>query len=245
MRDKKARERLFLDQFASVYPDFPSGIIANAERPDFLVSDSSRVTGIEIIDYVRGQDSKGSVYRRNEMLWQEIANKARREFEFLFPDPLMVHFLWRSGQQPRKSEMSDLAVSAATLIGRSAPKKLFESIRIAHKELAGTPLQTLVSSIHVTRVRNTRQVSWSFIGVGFVSVSINEVRSLIASKNAKVAAYLQQCDEVWLLIVADGARISSTLELSEEVRQTQFSSRFEKVLLYDYQSKQVISLNTQ
>ncbi len=209
MRDKKTRERFFLDEFAAVYPNFPSGAIKNSERPDSLVSDGSRVTGIETIDYVRGQDSEGSIYRRNEILWQGIADQARREFESLRSDPLMVHFLWRSDQQPRKAEISNLATSAATIIGRSVPKTLFKSARISHDELAGTPIQTFVSSIHVTRVRNARQASWSFIGAGFVSVSVNEVRDLIASKNAKVPAYLRRCDEVWLLIVADGVNISA------------------------------------
>lgn len=157
----------------------------------------------------------------------------------------MVHFLWRPGQHPRKAEIFNLAADAATIIGQSVPNTLFKSTRIAHNKFAGTPLQKFVSSIHVTRVRNASQASWSFVGAGFVSVSINEVRSLIASKNVKVPAYLQQCDEVWLLIVADGVNISSTIDLSEEIQRTRFPSQFKKVLFYDYQSKEAILLNTQ
>ena len=244
MRDKKARERFVLDEFASVCTIFPSGSIEHAESPDFLVSDGSRVTGIEVVDCVRGQDSKGSAYRRNEILSQDIADKARRRFESRRSEPLMVHFQLRPGRLLRKAEIHNLAASAAAIVERYVPQTIFESIRIGSHEYAVTSLRTVISSISVTRVRNAMQASWSFVNTGFISASAEELYDLITSKNTKVPAYLQQCDEAWLLIVADGASISSTVDLSEEIRQTRFLCRFEKVFFYDYQSKRVLSLRT-
>jgi hypothetical protein len=68
MSDKKALEPLFLEEVTAIYLDFPSGTITDSERPDSLVSSGSQVTGIDVVDYVRGQDSGGSDYRRNELL---------------------------------------------------------------------------------------------------------------------------------------------------------------------------------
>jgi hypothetical protein len=60
------------------------------------------------------------------------------------------------------------------------------------------------------------------------------LQQLTASKNIKVPKYLQRCDEVWLLLVADGGYTSSTAELStEEVSQAYFPSLFQKVLFFD------------
>jgi hypothetical protein len=244
MKDKKDRERFLLEGFAIVCPDFPPGRIENTESPDFLVSDSSQVIGIEIVDYVRGQDSEGSAYRRNEVLLQTIALRARREYESLYSDPLMVHFTGYPGQQLPKIRVPDLAADAATTVRRFVPETLFKSVRVDSDQFTGALLQAVVSSIRVTRVRNARQASWSPVGAGFVSASVNEIRDLIASKDTKAPAYLQQCDEVWLLIVADGTNISSTLDLSEEIRQARFPSRFKRVFFYDYQDKRAIPLCT-
>jgi hypothetical protein len=68
MDKKKALERLSLEEAAAIYPDFPSGNVIETERPDFLISSDSRVTGIEVVNYVRGQGAGGSADRRNEIL---------------------------------------------------------------------------------------------------------------------------------------------------------------------------------
>ena len=92
MSDKKARERLFLNEVVTLYPDFPFGSIINTERPDFLIMNNSQVIGIEVVDYIRGQNSGESVYRRNEILWQKVADTARAEFEAIHSDPSNSHF---------------------------------------------------------------------------------------------------------------------------------------------------------
>lgn len=245
MRDKKNRERLFLNEVAAIYTDFPSGTISDTERPDFLVSGSSQVIGIEVVDYVRGQNDEGSVHRRNEMLWQQVADKSRQEFEIRYPIPLMVHFLWRSGRYLRKTDVQRIATDAATLIGQHIPQTLFGSMRIDHREFQDTVLRGVVRSISVTRVRNTQQVHWSFIDSGFTSVSVSEIQELITSKDAKVSEYLQVCNAAWLLIVADGLHISSSADLPEQLQQAHFQSLFEKILFYDRPSRRVTTLITQ
>lgn len=243
MSEKTALERLFLHEVAAIYQDFPSGTIANAERPDFLISGESRVTGIEVVRYMRGQDSGGSDNRRSEILWQQLADEAKREFESNRSAPLMVHFLWHSDRNPRRADVPRMALSAAKIIAEYMSQTIFESTRIAGNESVGTPLHAFVSSIHVTRARNRRQASRSSINAGFISVSTNELQQLTASKYIKVPEYLQRCDEVWLPLVADGSYISSTAELSEEeVGQAYFPSLFQKVVFYDRPNSRITAL---
>ncbi len=65
--------------------------------------------------------------------------------------------------------------------------------------------------------------------------------NVIETKRAQ--GYLQDCDEMWLLIVADGRYMSSTGELlQEEVRVSQLQTAFQRVLFYDRWNKQVTSL---
>jgi hypothetical protein len=94
------------------------------------------------------------------------------------------------------------------------------------------------------RVRNERQVLWSSIDAGFISVPATELQQLIEVKNEKVANYLQRCDEVWLLIVADGGYISSTADLPEDTEQVQIRSAYRKVLFYDRPNQRVATLTS-
>jgi hypothetical protein len=123
------------------------------------------------------------------------------------------------------------------------PQTLSDNTRIAGTELSNTPLYPFVSSISVTRVKDMRRALWSPISAGFISVQVHELRELLASKNTKVPEYLQRCDEIWLLIVADGSYISSTGELSEaELRQAHLPSLFQKVLFYDRPNRLITTL---
>ena len=243
MERKKALERRFLEEVATIYPDLPSGSVIETERPDFLISSDSRVTGIEVVNYVRGQGSGGSDHRRNEVLWRQIADEARRIFESNNSDPLMVHFSWHSNRYPRKADVPEIAANVAETVERYVPNAVFERTQISGDNFLHTLANMYLDSIHITRVRNTGQAIWASIGAGFVSVSAPELQSILTSKNSKVREYLQRCDEVWLLIVADGQYISSTGELLPEgTPSSQFQSAFQRVLFYDRWNKQITSL---
>jgi hypothetical protein len=105
-----------------------------------------------------------------------------------------------------------------------------------------TGLQLFVSSISVTRVKNKQRALWSSVDAGFVSVPASELQELIASKNVRVSNYLQRCDEVWLLIVADGGYVSSTADLPGDIEQVQSRSAFRKVLFYDRPNQRIATL---
>lgn len=245
MNEKKALERSFLDEVRPIYPNFPFGATAETEQPDFLIFGQSHITGVEVVRYVRGQgkDRGGSADRRNDALRQQITVEARRKFELSHSGPLMIHFLWHPGRHLRKRDVHEIAAEAANIVEQSKPHALFDKTRIADDELLDTALGEFVSSIMVTRVRNERQVLWSSIDAGFVSVSPSELQQLIALKNAKVPDYLRRCDEVWLLIVADGSYISSTADLPEDIHGVRFPSLFRKVLFYDRPDRRIVTLS--
>lgn len=242
MKNQKDRERLFLEEVTSIFPYFAGETITDSEHPDFLISICDKVIGVELVDYVRGQDKGDSPYRRNEILWQRVADVARAVFESQHREPLMVHFLWHSHRHLRKSEVDAMANEAASVIENHIPVKLFDVIQIDHEQIGNRELAHYARSIRITRTREKEQVLWSFINAGFISVPANELQSLIESKDVKVTEYLRKCDEIWLLIVADGSQISSNAELHQDVIDHDYSSDFTNILFYDRLSKNVFQL---
>jgi hypothetical protein len=243
--NKKARERQFLEEFSINYPEFPAGKIVDSESPDFLIEQGTKIVGIEIVDFIRGQNKGESAERRNEILWKKIANEARSKFEAKFSAPLLVHFFWNNRYILRQSETSQLADSALGIIEKHIPENLFESVHVGSDEFDDILLEKVCHSITVWRVRNEKQSLWSFISSGWTEVQTNEIQYLLDSKNDKVPEYLKSCDTVWLIIVADGRYISSNIDITSAAISNAYNTLFEHVFVYDRISKGVFPLRLQ
>jgi hypothetical protein len=242
MTAKKQRERSLLNEFKSIYSDFPSGQIIEFEEPDFLVPTEMGIIGIELVDYVRGQSKNGSVLRRDEKLRERIANEAKAEFEAKHQTPLMVQIHWYGHRHLSKADVRLLASSAAELIEKCVPPEIFDMVRVGRERLAGTPLERFVPFIHVTRVRTAEQSSWSSTESGWIEVFVEELEELISLKDAKIDAYLQNCAIPWLIIVADRGHISSSVALPDTVKQYPFQTRFDRVIFWNRLNQSVITL---
>ena len=133
---KKDRERYFLEKFAANYPEFPAEEIVDSERPDFLIKQDTKVIGIEVVEYIRGQNQKkgGSKERSNEELWKRVAKEAKKKFEAKYNIPLLVYFNWDERHILRNSEISRLADNIVTIIEKQLPVQLFEIGRASCRE---------------------------------------------------------------------------------------------------------------
>lgn len=242
MTAKKARERLFLDEFATIVQNFPEGAIIESEQPDFLIIKPNEIIGVEIVDYVRGQSQGDSSDRRNEILWQRVADTARKKFERQHNEVLMVQFYWCPHQYPRQSEVEEIANEAVELIAKNIPSEIYGIFQVESSDLDDKKITYYVSSIHITRVNNTNEALWTYVSAGFISITPNEVQQIINKKDKKVPEYLNKCQEVWLLVIADGIYISSSVGIPQEVLQQEFISRFFRVFLYNRENKGVSEL---
>ena len=244
IRNKKDRERQFIDEIAKLCSTFPQCEITDFESPDFLIYQDSQIIGIEVVNYVRGQNQKGSPERRNEISWQKIADAARRNFEANHNDPLLIHFLWNHNHPLCQAEIIKFSQEVPNIIETHIPRRVFENIRINQDELEGTLLEGICHSISVMRVRNPQQTLWSFVDSGFIEIKTNELQNLIDLKNDKIQKYLKHCKTVWLIIVADGQYISSNIDLSISTKNNIYSSMFEKIFVYDRINHYVYNLQT-
>ena len=91
------------------FAEFPAGVIAEHEEPDFLVHGEERVVGIEIVHYVRGYSANGSKLRWREELQDQVVRSAKQKFEAEFHTPLSVRFHWFHHRLLRGAEVDSLA----------------------------------------------------------------------------------------------------------------------------------------
>ena len=240
--NQKERERLFLTEIKELRPDLISGDFTDSESPDFILLQDVRKLGIEIVEYVRGQNTGESALRRAEVIRQHIIEGANVEFHKTRDEPLWVLFSWYPRKCPRKTDVAKLASAAVSAITNHIPHELFESVEVENKEFSKTPLKEFVRKIRVTKVRNEKQVLWSSIASGWISVEFDEIQGIISSKNLKVKHYKEKCQNVWLVIVADGRHVSSNVGLENITSRNQYSSEFDKVIFYDRFTQNIIEL---
>jgi hypothetical protein len=240
--EKKKREKYFLNKVKSSYDGFPTGEIISCEGPDFLVSSATTIMGIELVDYMRGQGNEGSKRRHSESLSKMIVNLARAQFEKKYQIPLVVRLQWFMHKRPRKADARKLAVDIADLIVRNMPEQAYKSLSIERRRFKESLVGEFVACISVTRFEPGMTGNWANIEVDFIGVEADELQKLISSKDVKIQSYLQKCPSVWLVIIADGAHISSNVELHQVVHQHRFKGRFARVLFYDAVNNSIATL---
>jgi hypothetical protein len=239
--EKKEWERRCLERVKSGYEGFPAGTVIADEEPDFLVWSSEKSCGIELVQYVRGQGKDGSRLRCREELHDKIVASAQKKHEARSAIALSVHVHWFHHRELRGSDVGWVSDELSKLVSE------YESLDV-NESTAIEPHYTAEVNDYITRVsvrrRSSGRNAWSNVEVGPGEADGRELQDLISLKNPKVNTYLKKCSEVWLIIVADGRRISSSGELNNRVRQMKFESEFHNVLYFDAEADSVIELLT-
>lgn len=236
---KKDREKQHLKKVKLLYVQFPRGTIVECEEPDFLIANEQTTWGVELVQYVRGQGKGGSPIRWREELHEQITVQAKSKYEAESAIPISVHLHWFHHRELRGTDIDRISDEICKLVISCLPFEINESVGVEpdyQREISD-----FISRVSIRRKASGKTV-WSSVEVGPAQADAVELQRLISSKNEKVSSYLKKCSQVWLVIVADGQRISSSGELSFRERQTKFASDFEKILYYDAESECVIEL---
>lgn len=238
---KKEWERRYFDRVKSLYGGLPSEMVIACEEPDFLVWNGEKNCGIEIVQYVRGQGRDGSRLRWREELHNQIVASAKLKHEARSPIVLSVHVHWFHHRELRGSDVEWVSDELSKLVSEYELLAINESIAIEPDYRA--QINDFITRVSLRR-RSSGRNAWSNVEVGPAEADGRELQDLISLKNVKVNTYLKKCSEVWLIIVADGQRISSSGELNNGVRQMKFESEFDNVLYFDAEAESVIELLT-
>jgi hypothetical protein len=237
MDRKQKQEREFIIGFSKVYDSFPVGKVCHEDppAPDFIVYNPERIIGIEVTQYIRGQNKNGSD-RHIDKIKQRIEDDAKSRFEQKHDIPLIVSIRfpsWINLKGMSHDEELKLVGKIVKDVEENIPIQLSE-----HKEKISEKY-----SIGVTRTRN--QSCWRIQG-GWLQGFPHEIQERINDKHQKITGYRKYCEalgeySLWLLIVAAGDYITSQVCFSNLDSKT-FDTYFDKVFFYDRLNKFVIPI---
>jgi hypothetical protein len=240
---KKARERAHLHRFKEIFAHFPEGTITSHEHPDFLVETSGGCIGIEHTAFVRDSiGDKGSPLRAREHTEDKLLWLASREYDSRGLPPVMVHVHWNHYSGPGLTRMRGLAVFLADFVASHLPEQgLQVTVRDPHPAWESLPQE--VDSLSIYRRESISRNVWTPVRADFVpTLSCAELQRIISGKEAKVSSYRQECQEVWLLIVAHGFEPSTHVDLGPEVEGHDFEAGFDRVFFLHHANEYVVEL---
>ncbi len=241
---KKQREKELLDDFRALYADFPIGAPVESEEPDFLVQISGQVLGIELLEFHKKEDGeRSSQIRQRESFHERLAQRAQAFFEAKYQIPLQVMLHGHGHQRNvRPLEFESLASCVADLVEQHIPQIPFQTLDLDRTALRDTSISRVIHSFSITRLKTEAMGAWVFSETSWPETTFDELQQEIAIKDAKIEKYLEQCSSVWLLIVVGGRYIATMADFPKDLPQHPFQFRFERVLLYNRVTRNILSL---
>jgi hypothetical protein len=215
---QKEIERRHLHSFRSLCGDFPVGELIESETPDFLVlTPIGGKIGIEHTQVFKKDGTDATAEQPDEATKDFINTAAKRHAEFLGLPPAHVTLFFNpqylrrtTGDKRRfftKAEKQSIAERIAAFVGTYMPA---EGDFIECDWRSGQPRQ--VDLIHINRVHPIDRHDWRWLEFNAIQYgAIERLQDAITRKNKRYAACLRECDECWLIVVADSFKSSGTI----------------------------------
>jgi len=212
--------------------DFPTGKIICHERPDFLISiDESNTIGVELVE-IRGSKKEN----KHAGPLQKLVKKAQCKAEEANLPPLAVDIFFHSSARLEPYGIEHLATKMIEEIeGKVRADPISPHSWIPNQN----ELKKVVASFHI---RASSCSIWMADPSGLVHENFSQhLQNTIDSKDQKYSEYRAKCTRCWLLVYSDAENLErggeSFYELSEEMKEQEFTSSFERVyFMSGYQS---------
>ena len=249
---QKEIERRHLHSFRHLCGDFPVGELIESETPDFLVlTPTGRKIGIEHTQVFKKDGTDQTAEQPAEATKDFIKTAAKRHAEFLglpaahvtlFSNP--QHLRRTTGDKRRfftKAEKQSIAERIAALVGAHMPA---EGDFIECDWRPGQPRQ--VDLIHINRVHPVDRHDWRWLEFNAIQYdAIERLQDAITKKSKTYAACVRECDECWLLVVADSFKSSGTIHPNAMSLSHVYTSPFSRIYFLDFGLGRISPVNTE
>jgi len=238
---KKQRERMVLSHLLT-FGELGTPLVQEGEAPDFVLAFGDHRVGVEVTQYVRGRSRSGSAERKQHAFIQRVLDEASKLLRQEMADPIYVTVDALSGRTvpdvPRVARQLVESVCRC-LDGESPPSRPFPF----GLNLAGSPqfyecsvpdlMAPIADRITVVRLSKGSYTHWHIRQSGNTKASVQELESLIASKDRDITRYVGGLDEIWLVIDAFGGNILQAITPTGDIVERRYRTRFDRVFLVD------------
>lgn len=227
------REEKHFSLFQKIFGFEKQGYIWRSESPDFVVTKEGRVIGIEHTEIFI---EKNYPLQALESIEDDICMFATKYADESGYVPTITKILFGDIKGLKQTERFNLA------------KKITDYVQLcvsntnndAFTQLKLDPKLKTIKDIFVTIAPRGFNNHYKSVRTGWGKVDpSSEIYSAVKKKAQKLNLYSSRCEEIWLLIVADGYKPSSFLGRDSKVPLIPSLHGFDRVFFMFYLSKQV------
>jgi hypothetical protein len=219
--DQRSWEQFHLDLFGRLQPEALPGVpvLADPPAPDALLFLPDKTRGIELTTFLWDATSPtGSPARALHSLRKQVMEHAAQLWDSQQQPAVDVSLIWNVRQCLLGSDVKTVSEQLVDLIARHVPD-IDAHLTIAHPAPMWKELPKHTAAVFVARPAWLTKSIWDFSQAGSVPHlrdTFGRLQKILDEKDPKIPGYRKRCDEVYLLIVADGTTMQSLVVIDED-----------------------------
>jgi len=238
----KGIESRHFKAFRSFVRDLPDGEVWHEDAPDFWVHTPTHVLGIEHCQVLISDGNKPPL-QAIESQTDEIISIAQEHAELRGIPAVQVNFLFGHYSPLRKRQRLDLARAIARSV-HDAVAQMGHVQPFSHMVIRRPTIPDQLRSAHILILKEGARHFWRCNRSGWAVEDCRELlQKSIDEKRERFEAYLANCQECWLLMVAD-VKPSSFIHPNPKTINHVFISPFSRTYFLDLAEGRLHQLKT-
>lgn len=243
-----------LRAFLTVFGEIEESECEFTDVPDLLVQYRDHIVGVEHTRVYSKNPSLawGRQRRPQEKIHIRILDLAHSIFKQKSSISLWLSVTFTEPFDYRTKDIDEVAkeLAEAMLTALQYNRRLVQPKVLMHLESwqfhrRKLPFPRGIRAIHYTVENDPGMEVWGpSYGYGVPALYIDEVKTIIEAKDARVSEYRKRCDEIWLLIVTDLGMPSSHFRIADDVPHHIFRTQFNRLFLLFGGNSQLLELQT-
>jgi hypothetical protein len=238
-QDKYIEEQTFRI-FRERCPGFPDGDVTDntddtkfSGGPDFMVSTSTVVLGIETTRLCLDGDKRDNSRTAKEGSWDKIVDAAEKRWKGKGHAPVDVAVTFQGTATYCKGCVETLAEKLVTLVEKHLPAP--GEIRcLPDRDVDCCDWPETVVSVRIFHAPSEYDPGWSVHDAAWLpELKPQMIQDVMDHKAKKLPAYRKHCSTTWLVIGATTAGLSSYFRSTDQVSGHVFTSGFDRVFLQE------------
>lgn len=236
MADKE-KEAGYIEQLRLQWPAFPGGKLSWSERPDFVVQTEGHAVGIEVTEFFLPPEPGETRYQEAESIREQIMSRARAYHTAQGGPPLLIDVEFDDRVRLTKRDIESTARALAACI---LQHQFVDEERPGWYQGVGGDMPRGVTSVSGGKYQAVE--NWDFGGGGWVRPCTHEhIQAGISRKVPKYAAYRENCNDVFLVVVSSVFAGAPT-EIPFAVLEEPYDTPFEKTIAFLIDASSVFEL---
>jgi len=214
------------------------------ERPDFLIENGDKTLGIEVIQLLEGSNSTGDKRVKIEGGWADVISELDRVWKTNGLPKVEVSLIFSNETHVPGKKIESLVERIMKVVKENLPNEDEDKTFENDGTIDGFPEE--ITNLSILRCKGFKTSNWDYVdGSWGIILESKMIQRCIDKKEMKRSDYIEKCDEVWLLIVANGGKPSGLFNYEPWLFESKFESSFDAVFFFDTSTASFVSLKSQ